>query len=125
MKKDRNKHRTGRSVAFHGELIHLSELQTAVLRVAIVRFHAFRARFDREPRMEEPLFFDPSCDEPVRAAAAEIRKQVIEAARLTASDCTSLLTFFGLDQPESTVPLRPSTLGQGTPRASVRLSRLR
>src|SRR5258708_6473408 len=125
MKQERNKHRTRKSVAFQGELVHLCELQTAVLRVTIVRFRAFRAQFDRDPHIEEPLFFDPSCDEPVWVVVAEIRKQVIEAARLTGSDCTSLLKFFRFNEPESSVSLRPSTPAQGTPRASMRLLRLK
>jgi len=65
----------------------------------MVRFRDFRARFGREPNEEEPLFFDASRNQPVWASRAEIRQQIIEAARLTAADPQLLLRVYGFDEP--------------------------
>lgn len=100
----RKRHRTPKSAEFDDELV---KLQTAILKTAIVRFHAFKAKFGREPHEEEPLFFDASYDQPVWAGPCEIRRQIIEAARLTGSDDRLLLRFFGLEKPGPILHLKP------------------
>jgi len=79
----------------------LDELQLALLKLMMVRFRDFVARFGHEPDEEEPLFFDITSNQPKRASPAEMRQQIIEAAELTGADARLLLRFFGLDEPAS------------------------
>lgn len=39
----------------------------------------FRAKFERDPRPEEPLFFDPECDQPVRLAREKLSPDMVAA----------------------------------------------
>ena len=45
------------------------------------RFHVFQAKFGRQPRANEPLFFDPSNSRPVKASRSQAREQVQAAAQ--------------------------------------------
>jgi hypothetical protein len=73
-------------------------LEHALLKVAICRYGMFVKKFGRDPKPEEPLFFDPACDAPVEANRKEMRRQVIEAARSVRVDAGSLLTFLKLEE---------------------------
>ncbi len=72
-------------------------LESALLKIATVRFQAFRDRFGRDPFPDEPLFFDPEQDQPVPPASDEMRSQLLAAASATRSDRSSLLKHFGLE----------------------------
>jgi len=74
-----------------------SSLESELLKIASVRFEAFRVQFGRDPFPDEPLFFDPSRDQPVAPASAEMRTQLLAAASATRSDRASLLKYFGLE----------------------------
>ena len=73
-----------------------TSLESALLKIASVCFEAFRRRFGRDPFPDEPLFFDPSRDQPVAPASAEMRIQLLAAVSATRSDRASLLKYFGL-----------------------------
>lgn len=74
-----------------------NSLESELLKIASVRFEAFRDRFGRDPFPDEPLFFDPSLDQPVAPPSAEMRTQLLAAASATRSDRASLLRYFGLE----------------------------
>ncbi|MBF6571448.1 MAG: hypothetical protein IVW54_21555 [Candidatus Binataceae bacterium] len=74
----------------------ISSVETVILKIAKVRYLAFRERFGRDPFPDEPLFFDPSFDEPTAPPSDEMRDQLLAAASATRSDCVPLLRFFGL-----------------------------
>ncbi len=68
-----------------------------MLKIASVRFQAFRDRFGRDPYPDEPLFFDPGMDHPVAPGSAVMRTQLLAAASATRSDQATLLKYFGLE----------------------------
>ena len=68
-----------------------------LLKIASVRFQAFRDHFGRDPFPDEPLFFDPSAEQPTASASAVMRTQLLAAASATRSDRATLLRYFGLD----------------------------
>ncbi len=72
-------------------------IESTLLKIASVRFEAFRDRFGRDPFPDEPLFFDPDVDQPVAPASAEMRTQLLAAASATRSDRVTLLRYFGFD----------------------------
>jgi len=74
------------------------DLEPALLKVAICRYGMFLKKFGRDPRPEEPLFFDPACDAPIEANRKEMRRQVIDAARSLRVDVRSLLAFLKLEE---------------------------
>ena len=74
-----------------------NSIESALLKVASVRFQAFRDRFGRDPFPDEPLFFDPSADQPVAPGSAVMRTQLLAAASATRTDRATLLKYFGLD----------------------------
>ena len=78
-------------------------IATALIKIAAVRYQAFRDYFGRDPLPDEPLFFDPSREKPTACATAEMRAQLITAASTTKSDSSSLSKFFGLDALEQRV----------------------
>jgi hypothetical protein len=61
------------------------------------RFSAFRAKFGREPKPVEPLFFDPSKSVPVKASLHEARAQIEEAATVVGIDAGPVVRFLKLD----------------------------
>src|SRR5262249_37253923 len=73
-----------------------SGLQAALIKIASIRYQAFRERFGRDPLPDEPLFFDPISDEPTASATAEMHGQLLAAASATNSDALSLSQFFRL-----------------------------
>lgn len=74
----------------------ISSVETAILKIAKVRYLAFRERFGRDPFPDEPLFFDPSFDQPTAPPSDEMRDQLLAAASVTRAECGPLLRFFGL-----------------------------
>ena len=73
------------------------DIEGELLKIASVRFQAFRDHFGRDPFPDEPLFFDPSAEQPTASASAVMRTQLLAAASATRSDRASLLRYFGLD----------------------------
>jgi hypothetical protein len=46
----------------------------------------FKERFGREMGPDDPIFFDPDCDVPMRLTEAKLKKELIEAARKAGLD---------------------------------------
>jgi hypothetical protein len=76
---------------------HQTTIEDELLKIASVRYQAFRDRFGRDPFPDEPLFFDPNLDQPVAPESVEMRSQILAAASATRSDRDSLLKYFGLE----------------------------
>lgn len=68
----------------------------ALLEIVRIRFRAFESKFGREPKPDEPLFFDSGHQHPVKAELAEARMQIINAARQAKVDGDLVLAFLGL-----------------------------
>ncbi len=66
-----------------------------MLKIVRMRYKIFRSRFGRDPGPDDPLFFDSNHDQPVSAGNAEVWSQVMDAAAVTRSDCTSVMRFLG------------------------------
>jgi hypothetical protein len=77
-------------------------IEHALLKVAICRYGLFVKKFGRDPRPNEPLFFDPHSDLPVEADAVELRRQVMETARSAGVNADMVLRFLSLKAPEET-----------------------
>jgi hypothetical protein len=73
-----------------------SDIEWAVLKIARLRYRVFRERFGRDPGPDDPLFFDPAQREPIVAGAADMWKQVFDAASTTRTDFLSVMKFLGL-----------------------------
>src|SRR5215469_1303280 len=74
------------------------QAKIALLRIAHIRFQAFAAKFGRDPRIDEPLFFDESQDQPVEAQGRELQEQLARGAREAGVELEPLLRF--LAQPK-------------------------
>jgi hypothetical protein len=72
----------------------------ALLKVAICRYGMFVKKFGRDPKPNEPLFFDPHCDQPTEADAVELRRQVLETAGAAGVNADMVLKFLSLKVPE-------------------------
>jgi hypothetical protein len=72
------------------------DIGVAMLKIARVRYDIFRSKFGRDPRPNEPLFFDSMRDQPVVAGADEMWSQVMDAVVATRSDYLSVMKFLGL-----------------------------
>jgi hypothetical protein len=70
-------------------------IATALIKVAQVRYAAFRERFGREPRPDEPLLFDPAEDQPTAANHTDRTLQIISAAMLSNVDARLVLDYLG------------------------------
>ena len=68
----------------------------ALILVARHRFTAFHEKFGRWPEPDDELFFDGSRSEPVRASQAQIKRQILDAARTHDLNAAPILTFFGI-----------------------------
>ncbi len=73
-------------------------LAAALLEVASRRYGMFLKKFGRDPKPDEPLFFDPACECPILADAGEIRRQVIDAARDARVNADLVLEFLRLKE---------------------------
>ena len=75
----------------------------ALLKVAICRYGMFVQKFGRDPRPNEPLFFDPHSDQPIQADTDELHRQVIETAGHARVNAEAVLKFLSLSSSESMV----------------------
>jgi hypothetical protein len=87
--------------------------RTGLIRIAHFRFKAFAAKFNREPGIHDPLFFDESKDTPFQSDADNYRLQLEEAARAVGVRLEPVLALLGLTaknkhQRNASVP-RPAT----------------
>ena len=73
-------------------------LAGALLEIASRRYGMFLKKFGRDPKPDEPLFFDPACELPTLADASEIRRQVIDAARDARVNADLVLEFLRLKE---------------------------
>jgi len=71
------------------------------MRVATIRFEAFRERFGREPLPEEPLFFNPEADSPMGANPSQLSAQLAEACREIGVAPSFLANFWDLAQDDA------------------------
>ena len=78
-----------------------SSVESALLRIASVRFEAFRDHFGREPLPEEPLFFNPEADSPVEASPSQVQAQLADACRETGVVPSLLADFWDLAQDDA------------------------
>lgn len=87
-------HATGR--LFRSPRRQTTDVGSAILRIARLRYQIFRERFGRDPGPDDPLFFDVSQGRPVIANETEMFRQVSDAAFATRSDFLSVVKFLGL-----------------------------
>jgi hypothetical protein len=73
-----------------------AEIDVAILKIARVRSKIFRAKFGRDPGLDDPLFFDPKSDHPIIASIPELHEQLMDAALVTRSDYTGVMRFLGM-----------------------------
>lgn len=69
---------------------------TAFLKITQQCLDNFVRRFGRNPRLDEPLLFDPKAKRPVCASRWEMQSQVIAAAEAAGVDAGPMLEFLGL-----------------------------
>jgi hypothetical protein len=72
-----------------------SQVASALIAVAQVRYLAFCERFGREPEPHEPLLFDPTEDHPTAASSSDRMLQVMSAAMLSNVDGDAVLNYLG------------------------------
>ena len=75
-----------------------SLLAATMFEITRVRFEAFRDRFGRDPKPNEPLLFDPACEEPTLASSSQQALQVLSAAIVARVDGSPMLAYLGLEQ---------------------------
>jgi hypothetical protein len=69
----------------------------SVLLVVRHRFNCFREQFHREPGSNEPLFFDPSKNQPTKATLRDAREQIEAAAMAAGIEAAPILRFLKVD----------------------------
>jgi hypothetical protein len=69
-----------------------------LLEVVFYRFDIFKTRFGREPRPDDPLFFDPESDSPVQAGPFQTHSQLADACRETGVELALLNKFWDLGE---------------------------
>jgi hypothetical protein len=69
----------------------------SLLEVIRFRFGAFREKFGRDPRSDEPLFFDPAEKWPAKASVDQARAQIHAAAAAMGVRVEPVLRFLKLD----------------------------
>ncbi len=79
------------------------------------RFHVFQAKFGRQPRANEPLFFDPSNSRPVKASRSQAREQVQAAAQAMGVKAAPVLRLLKLDSATEKTDLVRESPGQTLP----------
>ena len=81
----------------------------SVLIVIRYRFELFRGKFGRDPKPDEPLFFDPSNSRPVKASRRHAREQIETAANAMGVKAGPVLRLLKLDSAtEKTGSIRES-----------------
>jgi hypothetical protein len=73
----------------------------SLLEVIRFRFGAFREKFGRDPRSDEPLFFDPAQNWPVKANIDQARAQIHAAAAAMGVRVAPVLRFLNLEPTHS------------------------
>ena len=69
----------------------------SLLMIARYRFGAFRAKFGREPKPNEPLFFDPAKCLPAKASPSQAHAQIESAAVALGIKSAPVMRFLRLD----------------------------
>src|SRR5262249_13995501 len=67
----------------------------SLLRIVCVRFRAFEAKFGRLPKRDEPIFFDESHHQPVKASMVDARSQLERGAKQAGVSVDPVLQFLG------------------------------
>src|SRR5262249_60183544 len=102
----------------HGKVARIAKSATrpdhalakpALPQIARVRFRAFEAKFGRLPKPDEPIFFDESDNQPVKASMADARSQLERGAKQAGVQVDPVLQFLGFT---------PNNVSTGQPRAS-------
>ncbi len=70
--------------------------KSGLLEIVRLRFRAFEAKFGRLPKPDEPLFFDESKNDPIKASLSDTRAQLAESARVAGIKLDPILRFLGL-----------------------------
>ncbi|HVB81647.1 MAG TPA: hypothetical protein VNE82_17075 [Candidatus Binataceae bacterium] len=78
-----------------------TDVESALMSIAAVRFDAFRDHFGREPLQDEPLFFDPEADSPVEANPSQAHAQLLDACRAMGVAPSMLENFWNLAQADA------------------------
>ena len=86
------------------------QARIALLGIVRVRFFAFESKFGRQPLKDEPLFFDESQSQPIRADIGETRTQLARAARSAGVELDLVLNFLGLSSTKANIAQRSATL---------------
>lgn len=73
-------------------------LAGALIKIVRIRYDAFRERFGRDPKPDEPLLFESAEVEPASADTNHQILQVISAAVLAQVDAAPILDLLGLVQ---------------------------
>ncbi len=60
----------------------------------------FIEKFGREPRQDEPIFFDPDYDVPTPLTSSKLRSELIKAAHKAGLDVDRVLSAFGFEVEE-------------------------
>ncbi len=63
--------------------------------VLLKQREAFIQRFGREPRLTEPVFFDPNADEPQQLDADEVTATLLKACEQAGFDPEQLFSHLG------------------------------
>jgi hypothetical protein len=79
----------------------------SLVEVIRFRFGAFRAKFGRDPRPDEPLFFDPMQELPTKASLNQAHGQIQAAAAAMGVTVGPVLRLLNLDSVHSKA-LRPA-----------------
>jgi hypothetical protein len=71
----------------------------SLMKVIQHRFGSFYAKFGREPKSDEPLFFAADAATPCKAERHEMMAQLKEAANETGVQLARILEFLGIEDP--------------------------
>jgi len=85
------------------------------------RFGIFREKFGRDPRPDEPLFFDPTQEWPAKACVDETRRQIQAAAAAMGVRLRPVLRLLNLDSghPEAKHPVKTGEQLQQRPQRTA------
>jgi hypothetical protein len=86
------------------------QARIALLGIVKVRFLAFESKFGRPPLRDDPLFFDESQQQPIRADIGETRAQLARAARTAGVELDLVLRFLGLSTKKANIAQRSAIL---------------
>ncbi len=75
---------------------HHERLVDALVRIVEFRCQAFRHRFGRNPRPDEPLLFDPELPEPILPSLSDQTIQIVTASTSCNVAPELVLAYLGL-----------------------------